>query len=185
MWWHHPVPDSMEIRVVKVVMPIAGFRTRGLFVATDPLDPKPYRRRWPVGLIFRPIKTTLHMEVLRCESPAMIWRELHMHRIAYNLNRAVMLPSAPIYANPLCRVSCKGSCDTSRQCAPHLASVGETPTPAAGSFAPCSRSSLPMWSRYVPIDPNLGRSNVDPRTTSDFTKPRHLLGNLPHGNRPK
>jgi len=51
----------------------------------------------------------------------MIRRELHMQMIAYNLIRALMLRSAMTEDKSLDRISFKGTCDTLRQWAPHLA----------------------------------------------------------------
>jgi len=195
MWWlANPVPDSIEIRVLKVCVPIAGYRTRVLLVATDLLDPKQYpataladlyRRRWQVELFFRHIKTTMHMDVLRCKSPEMIMRELHTHMIAYNLIRALMLQSALTYATPLCRISFKGSCDTLRQWAPHLALVAATPAPYRRLF----RSMLKVLAAdVVPLRPNRSEPRAvkrRPKNYQQLTKPRHLMGNLPRRNRPK
>jgi hypothetical protein len=194
-WWlPQPIPDSVEIRILKVCVPIAGFRTRVLFVSTDLLDPRQYpaaalaelyRRRWQVELFFRHIKTTMHMDVLRCKSPAMIRRELHMHMIAYNLIRALMLQSALNYAAPIYRISFKGSCDTLRQWAPHLALVAQSPALYRRLF----RSMLQILAAdVVPLRPNRSEPRAVKRRPKNYrrlTKPRHLVGNLPHRNRPK
>jgi hypothetical protein len=51
-------------------------------------------RRWGVELSFRQFKTTLEMEALRAQSPAMVQRELRMHLLAYQLIRALMQEAA-------------------------------------------------------------------------------------------
>jgi hypothetical protein len=195
LWWlPQPAPDSIEIRILKVVVTIAGFRTRVLLIATDLLDPRQfpaealaelYRRRWQVELCFRHIKTTMRMDVLRCKSPAMIQRELHMHMIAYNLIRTLMLQSALTYATPLCRISFKGSCDTLRQWTPHLALAAATPALYRRLF----RSMLQILAAdEVPLRPNRSEPRAVKRRPKNYrrlTKPRHLMGNLPHRNRPK
>jgi hypothetical protein len=194
-WWLSlPVPDSVEIRILKVCVPIAGFRTRVLFVSTDLLDPMQYpaaalaelyRRRWQVELFFRHIKTTMHMDVLRCKSPAMIRRELHMHMIAYNLIRALMLQSAMAYATPLYRISFKGTCDTLRQWAPHLALAATSP----GLYRRLFRSMLQILAAdFVPLRPDRSEPRAVKRRPKNYrrlTKPRHFVGNLPHRNRPR
>lgn len=194
-WWlPHAIPDSIKIRILKVCVPIPGFRTRVLLVATDLLDPKLfpthalaelYRCRWRVELFFRHIKTTMHMDVLRCKSPVMIRRELHMHMIAYNLIRALMLQSALTYRIPPCRVSFKGSCDTLRQWAPHLALSARTPA-SYGRMFRCMLQTLAT--DVVPLRPNRSEPRAVKRRPKNYrrlTKPRHLMGNLPHRNRPK
>lgn len=46
LWWlPQPVPDSVEIRILKVVVPVAGFRSRVLLIATDLLDSKRFPPR--------------------------------------------------------------------------------------------------------------------------------------------
>ena len=192
-WWlPEPVPDSITIRILKVCVPIAGFRTRVLLVSTTLLDAKRfpahalaelYRRRWQVELYFRYIKTAMHMDVLRCLTPGMIRRELHMHMIAYNLIRGLMLQSALTYATPLCRISFKGTCDTLRQWAPHLAATAAIPALYSRLF----RSMLQILAAdLVPLRPNRSEPRAVKRRPKNYrrlTKPRHLMGNLPHRNR--
>lgn len=43
-----------------------------------------YLRPWEVEQFFDDIKTSQNMDLLRCQSPAMVARELLMHLIAYN-----------------------------------------------------------------------------------------------------
>lgn len=193
LWWlPEAVPQSLKIRILKVVVPIAGFRTRVLLVSTDLLDPKRfpaetlaelYRRRWQIELFFRHIKTAMHMDVLRCKSPAMIRRELHMHMVAYNLLRALMLQSALSYGTSLCRISFKGTCDTLRQWAPHLASACTTPA----LYRCLLRSMLQtLATDLVPLRPNRSEPRALKRRPKPYhllTLPRHLMGNLPHRNR--
>jgi hypothetical protein len=194
-WWlPQSVPDSIEIRILRVCVPIAGFRTQVIFLATDLLDPMQfpatalaelYRRRWLVELFFRHINTTMRMDVLRCKSPAMIQREVHMHMIAYNLIRALMLQSALTYAAPLCRISFKGTCDTLRQWAPHLALAAAMPAAYRRLF----HSMLQILAAdVVPLRPNRSEPRAVKRRPQNYhrlTKPRHTMGNLPHRNRPK
>jgi len=194
-WWlPQPIPESITVRVLRVCVPIPGFRTRVLFLATTLLDPKLfpaaslaelYRRRWQVELFFRDIKTVLHLDVLRCLSPDMIRRELHMHLIAYNLLRALMLEAALLHATDLHRISFKGTCDTLRQWAPHLAFV-------AANAPLCRRLYRALLQTLaqdlLPLRPHRSEPRALKRRPKNYhllTKPRHLMGNLPHRNRPK
>lgn len=178
LWWlPAPAPQSLQIRILRVVVPIAGFRTRVLLISTDLLDSKLfpqealaelYRRRWQVELFFRHVKTAMHMDVLRCKSPDMIRRELHTHMIAYNLVRSLMLRSALTYDKPICRISFKGTCDTLRQWAPHLTIVSTTPNLYHSLF----RSMLQTIANdLVPLRPN----RAEPRALKRRPKPYHLL----------
>lgn len=74
-----------------------------------------YYRRRSIELFYRDIKTTMHMEVLRTKSPAMIEKELLMHAIAYNAIRAPSLQSARSHQQELGRISFKGAVDLLRQ----------------------------------------------------------------------
>ena len=50
-----------------------------------------YRKRWHVELDFRPVKTLMKMEVLRCKSPDRVRKEISVHLLAYNLLSAFVL----------------------------------------------------------------------------------------------
>ena len=193
-WWlPNPVPDSITVRILKVCIPIPGFRTRIIFLSTDLLDPKLfptaaladlYRRRWEVELFFRHIKTAMRMDVLRCLSPDMIRRELHMHMIAYNLIRALMLEAALGHGTPLGRISFKGTCDALRQWAPHLAMVAANPSLYRRLFGSLLHA---LTHDSVPLRPNRSEPRAIKRRKKNYnllTKPRHLMGNLSYRNRP-
>lgn len=60
-----------------------------------------YHRRWSIELFFRDIKTTMHMEVMRTKTPAMIEKELLMNAITYNALRALILESAVAHQQEL------------------------------------------------------------------------------------
>jgi len=53
-----------------------------------------YGWRWQVELDLRAIKSVMQMDVLRCQSPAMVRKEIAAHLLAYNLVRAVMAQAA-------------------------------------------------------------------------------------------
>jgi hypothetical protein len=53
-----------------------------------------YHRRWLVELDIRAIKITMGMDVLRCQSVAMVHREIWTCLLAYNLIRRTMLEAA-------------------------------------------------------------------------------------------
>jgi hypothetical protein len=114
--WHKPkrpdwmdettyagLPDELEVREVRVHVRQAGFRTRVLVVATTLLDAETfpaadvailYRLRWYAELDLRALKQTMQMDVLRCESPAMVRKEVWAHLLAYNLVRGLLAQTA-------------------------------------------------------------------------------------------
>ena len=118
------IPARFTVRVLRFQVQIPGFRTESVTLMTTLCDPRAYPaqelarlygRRWRIELWFRDIKTTMGMEVLRCQSPEMVHRELEMFFIAYNLIRGLTLEAAVIYEVPLERISFKGTIDTTAQ----------------------------------------------------------------------
>lgn len=105
--WHKPprpawmtpeeyaaVPERLTVREVEV---------DGRVLVTTFVDPRKapkralsqlYGKRWQVELDLRHIKTTLGMEVLRCESAPMIEKEIWVYLLAYNLIRLLMAQAA-------------------------------------------------------------------------------------------
>jgi Transposase DDE domain len=53
-----------------------------------------YERRWTGEVDIRAIKVTMPMDVLRCQSPEMVEKEIWTHLLAYNLLRTVMAMAA-------------------------------------------------------------------------------------------
>lgn len=97
------MPASLRLREVQVQVAEKGFRVESLVVVTTLLDPEPYsaaelaqlyRRRWLVELDIRTVKSTLHLDILRCKTPEMARKELRAGLLAYNLIRQTMLQAA-------------------------------------------------------------------------------------------
>lgn len=118
------VPAELTVRLVEIVVAVPGFRTQKLVLVTTLLDAQTYSaealgqlylRRWAIELFFRDIKTTLGLDVLRCQTPALVRKEIVMHAIAYNLIRALMQDIAHRHVMPLQRLSFKGTVDALRQ----------------------------------------------------------------------
>lgn len=117
------IPAEMTVRVVRFVLPRKGYRADQVTLVTTLLDPEEYslqalaelyRRRWRLELCFRDLKTTMGMEQLRCQSPAMARKELLSYLIAHNLIRCLMAQAALRHQVELERVSFKGSVDAAR-----------------------------------------------------------------------
>jgi putative transposase len=97
------LPESMEVREVQVQVRQPGFRTKSLVVVTTLLDAEHYTKddigelyheRWLVELDIRALKATMGMDVLRCQTPEMVRREVWICLLAYNLIRQTMLEAA-------------------------------------------------------------------------------------------
>ena len=127
--WKSIVPE-LPVRILRFSLRRAGFRTRSLTLVTTLVDAQLYpaeelallyAKRWQIELWFRDIKTSMGMEVLRCQSPKMIHKELEMFFIAYNLIRGLMAQASREYQVDIQRLSFKGTVDGVRQFSAALA----------------------------------------------------------------
>ena len=79
-----------------------------------------YRRRWQMELTLRHLKTTMKMEQLRCQSPAMARKELLVYLLAYNLIRCLMAEAVAQAGVEMERVSFRGTVDAVRNYAAEM-----------------------------------------------------------------
>jgi hypothetical protein len=124
------LPAALTLRIVHFRVEVPGFRTQNITLVTTLLDEIKYpdaaladlfRRRWQVELCFRDLKTTLGLDILRTQTPALIEKEIYLQAIAYNLVRALMLETARQHDVPPSRLSFKGTVSTLRAFAPLFA----------------------------------------------------------------
>jgi len=118
---YEALPDYLDVRLVQVQVGARGHRATPMYFVTTLLDAHAhsaqaiaelYLRRWNVELFFDDIKTSQNMDLLRCESPAMVARELLMHLICYNLVRLLMVQAEALRpAGQQGRLSFKGTLD--------------------------------------------------------------------------
>ena len=122
-WWKL-IPRQLQVRVLRLKLSCRGYRPNSVTLVTTLLDAQAYpaqdiiqlyARRWQIELWFRDIKTSMGMEVLRCQSPQMVHKELEMFFIAYNLIRGLMVEAGAVNQVPLERLSFKGTVDALRQ----------------------------------------------------------------------
>jgi hypothetical protein len=108
------LPETIRVRELRYHTKVRGFRTRVVTLVTTLLDDKLYplkdlaelyRQRWEVETNFAHLKTTMRMDVLRCQSVDGVLKELAMYTLVYNLTRLVMLSGAESQDVPLQRVS--------------------------------------------------------------------------------
>jgi hypothetical protein len=118
------LPEELHMRIIKFTVPVKGFRTEHITLCTTLLDTKTYpdeaiielyMRRWRVELYYRDIKVTLGLDVLRCESPQMVEKEIWMQSLAHNMVRALMLEAALTHGVPVDRISFKGTVSRMRE----------------------------------------------------------------------
>lgn len=127
------IPAEITVRIIRFTATLRGLRQRRVTLVTTLLDPglypaeqiiALYARRWSLELCFRDLKTTMGMERLRCQSPAMAQKELLTYLIAHNLVRCVMAEAATLCCVQLDRLSFKGSLDALRQ---YSAAIAQAP----------------------------------------------------------
>jgi hypothetical protein len=99
------LPETIEMREVRLIVRRKGYRTRTVLVVTTLLDHAEYSpreltdlfaRRWHCELDIRSIKDALGMHHLRCNTPEMVRKELWVHLLAYNLIRVRMAQAAAV-----------------------------------------------------------------------------------------
>jgi len=121
--WNGIAPE-LPVRILRCRLRRAGYRTRSLTLVTTLVDAQLYpaeqlallyAKRWQIELWFRDIKTSMGMEVLRCQSPKMIHKELEMFFIAYNLIRCLMIQASRAHEVKVQRLSFKGTVAAVRQ----------------------------------------------------------------------
>jgi hypothetical protein len=177
-------PKEMWLRVLEISIAAPGFRTSSIVLVTTLLDAKRYPadelaklylRRWSVEVFYRDIKQTMGMDILRCQTPAMVQKEIHLHAIAYNLIRSLMNDIAMRYEVDVARLSFKGTLDALRQWQPILDKPGVQPR--------VSRADRDAFYEIVAADllphrPNRSEPRAVKRRPKNFrlmTRPRHQM----------
>jgi hypothetical protein len=134
VWWQRPprpewlsreeydkVPKKLRLRAVQVRVRQRGFRVQQFVVVTTLRDAAAarreeladlYRARWQAELDLRSLKTTLQMDILRGQSPAMVRKELWGHLLVYNVVRGLMAQAARAAGLKPRQVSFKGALQT-------------------------------------------------------------------------
>jgi hypothetical protein len=186
------LPEELTLRQIKVTVPYPGFRVQHFYIVTTLLDAIQYPateladlyfQRWDVELFFRDIKTTMGMDVLRCQTPEMIRKEVLMHFIAYNCIRQLMSEAAKEADLAVRQISFKGSLQALRNWEPHL-------NQAKVSRAERYRLMSDLYEAITdtPIRQRPGRSEPRcrkrrPKNYDLMTAPRHEMKETPHKNR--
>jgi hypothetical protein len=97
------IPERLVVRELRYAVATPGCRTQQITLTTTLLDPERYPaadlaelygKRWEIETNFKHLKTTLKMEVLRCQTEEGIEKEVTMYALVYNLIRLVMLEAS-------------------------------------------------------------------------------------------
>jgi len=183
------LPEQLSVRLIRVTIETPGFRTRSVTIATTLIDVDLYpaqairdlyAKRWNIELHFAQIKTTLGLDVLRCQKPDMIRKELQIHLIAYNLVRVLMQKAAHLHDVPLDRISFKGSLDALRHWAGVIHASNKTPRKQAELI---NRMLDAIAADPVPLRPGRSEPRAKkrrPKTYQVLNKPRRQMKTIPH-----
>jgi hypothetical protein len=108
------LPDRLRVREVRYRVTRRGLRSQEVTLVTTLLDPDRYPKkalaelygcRWQVETNLRHLKTTMRMDVLRCQTVEGIHRELAVFGMVYNAVRLVMIHAAEAHGVPPDRIS--------------------------------------------------------------------------------
>jgi hypothetical protein len=108
------LPVSVRVRELRYTIARPGFRVRTVTLVTTLLDPVRYPKeqlaeayglRWTIETAFAHLKTTMKMDVLRCQTVRGIEKELTMFLLVYNLVRMTVLEAARRQGVPPERIS--------------------------------------------------------------------------------
>jgi hypothetical protein len=169
------LPETLVLRMVRIINTPRGFRSRTIVVVstlTDPVDVPAdelralYRERWMAELNFRSLKVALGMDVLRGASRQVVIKEILMHVVTYNLIRLLMWHAAKKHGRDLHRLSFAGTLHRLQQAMPTLLLGGR-------ALAADLLESLLLWiaADRVPDRPN----RIEPRRRKRRPKQYSLL----------
>jgi hypothetical protein len=108
------MPPTITVREIRRKVYKSGHRPLVIIIVTTLLDPALYpaeeivellKQRWNVEGNLRHLKTTMTMEILRCQTVAGVQKELWTFLLIYNLVRVIMLEASQRQAVALDRIS--------------------------------------------------------------------------------
>lgn len=97
------LPARLTLRELRYTIDRPGFRVRTVILVTTLLDPQVYPKaelarayglRWHIETCFAHLKTTMRMDVMRCQTVRGVMKELTMFLLVHNLVRMTMLEAA-------------------------------------------------------------------------------------------
>lgn len=188
-WWKK-IPPQLTVRVIRFALRSRGYRSESVTLVTTLLDPHQcsaqdiahlYLRRWKIELWFRDIKTSMALEVLRCQRPQMLHKELEMFLIAYNFVRCLMVQAGATNRVALDRICFKGTVDSVRQFSLAIAQAG----PKKKQNQLIVRLLEVIARDEVPDRPDRREPRALKRRLKPYdllNRPRRLMKEIPHRN---
>jgi hypothetical protein len=187
------LPATLTLRMLRYHVKSPGSRTKEVVLITTLLDPIAYPasdlaflyfKRWTVELHFREIKVLLGLDVLRCLTPSMIWKEIAMHRIAYNLVRLLMQRAGIIHHVRLARISFKGTLDSLHHFSDAIHALAGHPRRQAALLEQLLQT---IAKDLLPMRPGRAEPRAKKRRAKNYhllTSPRRKMIVPGHRNRP-
>lgn len=186
------LPQKLTLRQIKVTVDTPGFRVSSFYLVTTLIDETAYSaleladlyyQRWDVELFFRDIKTTMGMDILRCRSAEMIYKEILMHLIAHNALRLLVLDAVAQAKQSPRQIGFKASLQALRQWEPWLNNA-ELPERERRRL----KTVLIEAIAANVITPRPGRREPRcvkrrPKPYALLTAPRHEMVEIPHRGR--
>ena len=181
------VPDQITVRILRFDAVIRRRKKRVTLVTTL-LDPAAYpaheliglyARRWHLELALRHLKTTMGMEVLRCQSPDMAEKELLAYLVAYNMIRCLMAEAVARAGVEMDRLSFKGTVDAVRQFTPAMHKARSK----AQRRQICDELLRTIVRDLVPLRPGRQEPRAvkrRPKAYQLLNKPRHKFREVSH-----
>jgi hypothetical protein len=125
------IPQTLTVREIVFNVELHGFRTSQVTIDTTLLDEsitsvefgELYRKRWKAELFLRDIKITMGMDMLKCKTPDMVEKELHIFILAYNLIRLIMFQAAAETGEFPTQVSFRATVSAIREWGPRFAAA--------------------------------------------------------------
>ena len=181
------VPDKITVRILRFEAVIRR-RKKRIILVTTLLDPVAYpaaeliglyARRWHLELALRHLKTTMGMEVLRCQTPDMAEKELLAYLVAYNMIRCLMAQAVAQAGVQMDRLSFKGTVDAVRQYTPAIHRARSK----ARRRQLCNDLLRSLARDTVPLRPNRQEPRAvkrRPKSHQLLNKPRHKFREVSH-----
>jgi hypothetical protein len=160
------LPETVTVRELAV---------QGMVYVTTLLDNKCfhkqelanlYKERWKIELDFRPIKTHMGMEMLRCKSPDMVKKEIAVHFLAYNFIRWSLAQAAILHKKIPRQISFKPAVQIATEASKQIVSL-------AGNWRCPALHALLKAMTATPIGKQKRKSQ--PRAVKRRPKPFPLL----------
>jgi hypothetical protein len=132
------LPETLTLREMRTQLTTPGCRVKELVVITTLHDPDTfcaadvlelYHQRWHAEIDLRSIKTQMRMEILRCQTPEMVRKEIWAHLLAYNLVRKVMAQAALAHGLTPRQISFAGALQTLNEFRTHLLQASDAERP--------------------------------------------------------